>query len=357
MRAPPQGMLFAREQFRMVRLQVFNWGTFSGLHDIAISERGFLFVGRSGTGKSTLLDAISALLVPPQWIDFNAAREAERTGRDRSLASYIRGAWAEQKNGGLGEITTQYLRPGITWSALALTYRNSVGRAVSLVQVFWLRGTGSASSDVRRHYLIFERAFDLREMEAFGEWNFDLRRLKQAFPEAFSRESFRPYGERFCQLLGIDSENALRLLHKTQSAKNLGDLNTFLRDFMLDRPDTFQAAERLVDEFGELNTAHQAVITARRQIETLAPARDQHHEYEGLYQQRALLEHQRSGVEAYREHRRIELLAEHIAAKEAEANGLEGVVHGCRNDRDNKKALLADLQQRHRELGGEQIGE
>ena len=72
------------EQFRMRRLQVFNWGTFSGLHEVPIAERGFLFVGRSGSGKSTLLDAMSALLVPPSLVDFNAAaREAERSGRDR----------------------------------------------------------------------------------------------------------------------------------------------------------------------------------------------------------------------------------------------------------------------------------
>ena len=58
---PQTVSLFAREQFRMSRLQVYNWGTFSELHDVPISERGFLFVGRSGAGKSTLLDAFSAL--------------------------------------------------------------------------------------------------------------------------------------------------------------------------------------------------------------------------------------------------------------------------------------------------------
>ena len=26
------------EQFRMTRLQVFNWGTFSGLHDIPVTN-------------------------------------------------------------------------------------------------------------------------------------------------------------------------------------------------------------------------------------------------------------------------------------------------------------------------------
>src|ERR1035441_9706537 len=124
------GLLFAADQWRMRRLQVFHWGTFSGLHDIPVAERGFLFVGPSGAGKTTLLDAISTLLTPPRWTDFNAAaREADRTGRDRNLVSYVRGAWAEQKDDASGEIATRYLRTGTTWSALALTFENSAGRS------------------------------------------------------------------------------------------------------------------------------------------------------------------------------------------------------------------------------------
>ena len=71
---------------------------------------------------------------------------------------------------------------------------------------------------------------------------------------------FGTFSERFRRLLDIGSDMALRLLHKTQSAKNLGDLNTFLREFMLDKPKTFDVADRLVGEFGELNEAHQAVV-------------------------------------------------------------------------------------------------
>lgn len=348
--------LFAREQFRMTRLQVFNWGTFSGLHDVPISERGFLFVGRSGAGKSTLLDAFSALLVPPRWVDFNAAaREADRSGRDRSLVTYIRGAWAEQKDGGSGEIATRYLRSGTTWSALALTYQNALGQSVVLVQVFWLRGNANSSTDVKRHYLVLERAFDLRELEAFGQSNFDIRKLKQSFPEAFARDEFRPYCERFCRLLGIESEMALRLLHKTQSAKNLGDLNTFLRDFMLDKPETFEVADRLVSEFGELNAAHQAVVTAREQVQTLVPAREQHQRRESLVLRRNRLDELRLGVDGYRETRRIELLKQHLASLEVQAGGTEGEVGRRQSILNNHAATLRDLERQHREAGGDQI--
>src|SRR5206468_1701200 len=121
-------------------------------------------------------------------------------------------------------------------------------------------------------YLVLEREFDVQELEFFARAEFDVRRFKHDLPDAKVHPEFSAYQERFRRLLGIDNERALRLLHKTQSAKNLGDLNVFLRDFMLDEPETFGIAASLVNEFGELNEAHQEVVAARKQIETLKPA-------------------------------------------------------------------------------------
>ena len=340
----------------MSRLQVYNWGTFSGLHDVPISEQGFLFVGRSGAGKSTLLDAIAALLVPPRWVDFNAAaREAERTGRDRNLVSYIRGAWAEQKDDASGEIATRYLRAGTTWSALALTYRNGLEQYVVLVQLLWLRGSANGAGDVRRHFMIFDRLFELNELEVFGQSDLDLRKLKQAFANAIHRNEFRPYAERFRRLLGIESEMALRLLHKTQSAKNLGDLNTFLRDFMLDKPKTFEVADRLVSEFDELNAAHQAVVTARRQVETLVPARERYQQRASLLSKQSSLNELLAGIDSYAGHRRIDLLKAQIEHLNIQADGLEGEISRKQAALEQHKDSLRELEHRHREMGGDQV--
>ena len=348
--------LFAPEQFRMSRLQVYNWGTFSDVHDIPISEQGFLFVGRSGSGKSTLLDAFSALLVPPRWVDFNAAaREAEKTGRDRNLVSYVRGAWAEQKDDASGEIATRYLRTGTTWSALALTYRNALDQHVVLVQVLWLRGNANGPGDVRRHFMIIERPFELNELDAFGLSNLNVRKLKQTLADAFHRSEFSSYAERFRRFLGIESEMALRLLHKTQSAKNLGDLNTFLRDFMLDKPATFEVADRLVDEFDELNAAHQAVVTARRQVETLVPARERHQQRESLLNERSGLNELLAGIDSYGGHRRIDLLEEQIGHLIVQADGLQGEISRKQAALNQHGDALRELERRHREVGGDQV--
>jgi uncharacterized protein YPO0396 len=301
------------EQFRLARLQTYNWGTFEGVVTVGIPEAGYLFVGPSGSGKSTLLDAHTALLTPPKWVDFNvAAREAERAGKDRSLMSYVRGAWAEQ-TGEHGQHVVQYLREGTTWSALAATYRNGVGKTVVLAQLLWVRGSATASSEVKRHHLVLQREFDVKELKFFAESDFEVRRIKAALPDAFSKQEFSAHQERFRGLLGIENELALRLLHKTQSAKNLGDLNTFLRDFMLDAPQTFETAERLVSEFGELSAAHQAVVAARQQIETLTPARLACDALAETKQQQSLCSELHAGVVPYKEARRAELLAARIA--------------------------------------------
>ncbi|AGA90084.1 hypothetical protein Thimo_1287 [Thioflavicoccus mobilis 8321] len=352
----PLDLTARAQQFRLRRLQVFNWGTFSGLHDIPIAIDGFLFVGRSGSGKSTLLDAFTALLVPPLWRDFNAAaRDGDRGRADRNLVTYLRGAWADQSSADSGEILTRMLRPTTTWSALAAEYGNDLGQVVSLVQLFWIKGTSNRTNDARRHFLIAERPFAIgRELKGFAE-DLDLRRLKQALSDCAHFERFEPYGERFRRLLGIESKMALKLLHKTQSAKNLGDLNVFLREFMLDQPETFQVAERLVEEFTELDAAHQAVVTARRQIEILSPARDAHREHQAAAQGVIELDQLLSNVDGYRDLRRRELLEAQSVRLATEAQGLAGRETQQGELVSAQKGALRSLEERHRAQGGARI--
>ena len=283
--AQPETVLFSSlpsaedQQYRVSRLSVWNWGTFSQLHSVEFAWDGHLILGPSGAGKSTLQDAMSAMLVPPQKVRFNAAaEEGERGGRDRTLMSYVRGAWAERGEEGSRETAKQFLRDGATWSAIALEYRNRQGRVLTLVRVLWIRGAGT-TANVNKHFMVVEGAFDLTELR---EFNGERRTLRQTLNGAGIRhhdDSFASYQEHWCRLMGIEDPSALDLLHKTQSTKSLGDLNSFLREFMLAEPETFEKAQALVDEFIDLEEAHRAVATARRQIEVLTPARAAHAEH------------------------------------------------------------------------------
>lgn len=341
-----------RDQFRLAKIQMFNWGTFGGVSDFGIADKGYLFVGPSGSGKSTILDAHAALLTPPKWLDFNvAARETDRRGKDRSAMTYVRGAWAEQ-TGDSGEFVSQYLRTGTTWSAIAETYHHGSGKCVVLAQVLWVRGNSNINNDVKKQFIVLEREFDVRELQFFAASNFEVRRLKRELPDAYITDEFSTYQERFRRLLGIDNERALRLLHKTQSAKNLGDLNLFLRDFMLDDPETFEIANRLVAEFGELHAAHQAVVMARRQIETLTPARDSHEELAHQKIARDQLDDLWAGVATYRDTRRRALLDAHILQLGMQLEGAKLDSQRLRERAQQEADLLRSLEDRRRGMGG-----
>lgn len=348
----------ANEQLRLVRIQSYNWGTFNGVHNFPIAEGGFLFSGPSGAGKSTILDGHSALMTPPRWIKFNvaAAREANRNTADRNLMSYVRGAWAQQ-TGESGEAVSQFLRPDTTWSALVETYRSKQGRVVVLAELFWVRGKSTANTDIRKVYMIFEREFELRELEFFQKCDFDLRKLKPAFPEAFIREEFNAFQERFRMLLGIDSELALRLLHKAQSAKNLGELNTFLRDFMLEVPGTFEIADRLVSEFSELSAAHLAVVAAREQIGVLQPAFDTYQEREVTANALSVLKEVRAGAAAYEEQLKQGLYEAALHKLDVVREGAEAELAQVSLEVEREEAVLRGFQEERYQNGGGQLEE
>lgn len=100
-------------QFRLSRIQLINWGTVDGYLDVDVPREGFLVTGASGSGKSTIIDAVAAVLMPPEKLHFNAAGQSGGTRRStgRTLVSYIRGAWRSREDAATGDMTSTYLRP------------------------------------------------------------------------------------------------------------------------------------------------------------------------------------------------------------------------------------------------------
>ncbi|HCX85637.1 MAG TPA: hypothetical protein DHV14_10990, partial [Micrococcales bacterium] len=311
-------------QWRLSRVQVLDWGTFSGLHTVDVARQGHLFAGESGSGKSSLLDAIATVLTPAKWLAYNLAAQdggAQRRS-DRNLVTYVRGAWRRESDLESGGTTATYLRPGATWSGILLRYENGQGDVVSLVRLMHARSTASSPADVRQLHLIARREVGLLDFGEHVRHGIDVRRLKQAYdaPGNTVTDKQATFTSRMRRVLGIgqgtiadDSENALLLLHRTQAARNLGSLDHLFRTFMLDEPRTFAMAENAVEQFDNLDQAHQRVVEARRQVELLRAAEDPATAFERATREAATAQELLQELDSFHDHRIAELLERTIA--------------------------------------------
>src|SRR5688500_10231775 len=107
----------ARSGFRLARLEVLNWGTFDGrIWTLERDGRNGRLTGDIGSGKSTLVDAITTLLVPAQRIAYNRAAGAE--SKERSLRSYVLGHYKSERNEVTGSAKPVSLRDHTSYSVV-----------------------------------------------------------------------------------------------------------------------------------------------------------------------------------------------------------------------------------------------
>ncbi|EQD29668.1 hypothetical protein B1A_20592, partial [mine drainage metagenome] len=125
----------SRVGFRLQRLEVLNWGTFDKrVWRYALDGRNGLLTGDIGSGKSTLVDAITTLLVPAHRVAYNKAAGAD--SRERSLRSYVLGHYKSERNEVTGSARPVALRDASSYSVILCVFRNEgYDQAVTLAQV------------------------------------------------------------------------------------------------------------------------------------------------------------------------------------------------------------------------------
>jgi len=254
--------------FRLRRLEVFNWGTFNGsVWGFDLQGHNALLTGDIGSGKSTLVDAVTTLLVPSQKVAYNKAAGAE--SRERTLRSYVQGYYKSERDDGAGSAKPVALRDRNTYSVILGQFHNEgYDQTVTLAQVFWL---GNSQGQPSRFFCAAERALSIREdFSGFGSQMPALKRqLRKASVELY--DSFPPYGAWYRRRFGIDDEQAMDLFHQTVSMKSVGNLTEFVRQHMLEAFDVRPRLDALIAHFDDLNRAHGAVLKARRQLQLLEP--------------------------------------------------------------------------------------
>jgi uncharacterized protein YPO0396 len=354
--------------FRLKRLEVFNWGTFHGrIWTLLLDGRNSLLTGDIGSGKSTLVDAVTTLLVPAHRIAYNKAAGAD--SKERTLRSYVLGHYKSERNDVTGTAKPVSLRDHNSYSVVLGVFHNAgYDQTVTLAQVFWMK---DAQGQPARFFVGAER--DLSIAADFAHFGSDIAQLRKKLrgQGAEIEDSFPKYGAWFRRRFGIENDQALELFHQTVSMKSVGNLTDFVRSHMLE---PFEVAPRigaLITHFDDLNRAHEAVLKAKRQVELLTPLVadcDRHHgqtvELETLRACREALKPYFAELKLGLLERRLQLLAEDHARlstqrqrcleqrdyERAEVDGLKRAVAAQGGDRLEQLALeiLDQERERHR---------
>ncbi len=284
--------------FRLARLELYNWGTFGGdVKSLLLNGQNTLLTGDIGSGKSTIVDAVTTLLLPAQRISYNKAAGADT--RERSLRSYVLGYYKTERNEVTGATRPVALRDSSDYSVLVGVFTNpGYDATVSLAQVFWLRNGDAGQPD--RFYVTADRALSVTgDFADFGADIAALRRRLRGLPGVRVHDGFPDYGKDFRRRLGIESEQAMELFHQTVSMKSVGNLTDFVRDHMLEPFDAAKAVADIVAHFDDLTKAHEAVQRAKAQLAMLSPLLEDCGKHDKIRDDMATLVAQRTALSYY----------------------------------------------------------
>ncbi|MGZ4470838.1 MAG: ATP-binding protein [Nocardioidaceae bacterium] len=268
-------------QWRAELLQLVNWGGFSGRAEVDLHGDATMISGASGVGKSTVLDAYTALMMPSDT-KFNGASNDAVAGRargvgQRNLLSYLRGAVDVVDDARTGRPVEQLLRgrSSDTWGAVAMTFVNDQQRRFTALRTYYVPRRATRSGEVQMQLATLDAGVDLAGLEAAVPDRFHANTLKKLYPGLRVHRTYAEFAAVLHARLGIgangDGAKALRLLSRIQAGNQVRSVDELYKEMVLERPATFAAADRAIEHFDDLESAYTAMRTEEQKLELLAP--------------------------------------------------------------------------------------
>lgn len=335
--------------FRLHRLELLNWGTFhGGVRTFRLDGANSLLTGDIGSGKSTVVDAITTLLLPANRIEYNKAAGAQR--KERSLTSYVRGFHKSTRSTG-GEYSRPVaLRGTGTLTVVLAVFHNAVlDKSVTLAITLWATQEAGQPS---RFYSLAER--DQSIAADFANFGQDPVRLKKKLRAAGVgvHDAFDPYAAAFKRQFGISSNQAMELFHRTVSMKQVENITSFVRTNMLEEDNVGERIGNLIHHFDDLKKAHDAVLRAKDQIALLTPIREGAAQHAKLSHEDELARRQRDQLHPWFTNRKLQLSLEHQSELARTGQRLQEDSSKLRTDITGMRHELSAVQEDIRTNGG-----
>ena len=267
-------------QWRAESLQMVNWGGFHGHVIVPFAPGATLLSGASGTGKSTLLDAYLAVMMPSDT-PFNGASNEATIGRARSatqrnLLTYLRGKIDTNRESTTNELRDQVLRgaDSATWGAVAMTFVDDNDKRFTAARIYTVPRAATNSGEVTTKMATVEARLDLRELEAVRATGFDKRTLESRWPAMTIHQTYAAFSQKLYTRLGIgangDGAKALRLLARIQAGHQIPSVDGLYKSMVLETPTTYAAADRAVEHFRKLEDLYGEMVTAAEKSRLLS---------------------------------------------------------------------------------------
>jgi uncharacterized protein YPO0396 len=254
-----------RAGFRLQRLEIYNWGTFHGRVWVIEPQGGTaLLTGANGSGKSTLVDALLTLLVPGRPRNYNQASGSLK--KERNERSYVRGAYGRIRDESGHEGIVQYLRGKESYSVLLACFANEqLRQTVTLAQVLFF----GKDDELKKLHVVAPRSLSIHEHFQLEHADQIKQRLRSVGADIY--DDFAKYSRDFLKRFGLRSEKALDLFNQTVAIKEIGGLNEFVRQHMLEKTDAQARIDQLREHYQNLTSAHDAIARAEQQLARLRP--------------------------------------------------------------------------------------
>ena len=283
------GTVADANQWKAEALQMVNWGGFHGHARMPFAPTATLLSGASGTGKSTLLDAYLALMMPSDT-PFNGASNDATTGRARSadqrnLLTYLRGKTDTQREAGTGQLTDQVLRgaDSATWGAIAMTFTDDNARKFTALRAYFVPLGATRPGEIVMKMATTDGVVDLRHLEPLAVSRFDKRTVGARFPDLKMHETYAAFAEALYAKLGIgaggDGGKALRLLARIQGGQQIRTVDGLYKSLVLEEPATYAAADKAVSHFSDVDESYKAMVTEANKAKLLERLPNLHADY------------------------------------------------------------------------------
>ena len=215
---------------RLKRIELYNWGQFRDTVTVFdFNKDSTLIIGRNGTGKTTMVDALNSLLVQHSLLRYNGAAES---GSIRDGRNQLRYAWGLIGTKEIGGIKTDvYISKNYeSFSVILAMFEDDMGHQTTLMTLFYsttgrdpslshIRAIADTDMNIKEHFLHFTRN------------KAEFKKALSNYPIAFydSKEYFAKVRE----ALNIPDKSAASLFASAAYLKSVDKVSDFIEEYFL----------------------------------------------------------------------------------------------------------------------------